>query len=62
MKYPEHTVSKPVTGSEAKELIAAIDSGSYVANEAARATIERIATRHRSNRSSNGKAWKVRGR
>ena len=45
MKYPLHTVSKPVTGSAAKKLAEAIKSGGSVANEAALALVKRIMAR-----------------
>jgi hypothetical protein len=45
MKYPLHTVSKPVTGSAAKKLSEAIKSGGFVANEAALALVKRIMAR-----------------
>jgi len=45
MKYPLHTVSKPVTGSAAKKLAEAIKSGGFVANEAALALVKRIMAR-----------------
>lgn len=48
MKYPLHTVSKPVSGSEVQKLAQAIKSGGYVANEAALNLAKRIvARRHR---------------
>jgi hypothetical protein len=47
MKYPLHTVSKPVSGSEAKKLADAIKSGGYVANEAALSLAKRIVARRR---------------
>ena len=45
MKYPLHTVSKPVSGSEVQKLAHAIKTGGYVANEAALALAKRIADR-----------------
>ncbi|MBD2152850.1 hypothetical protein H6F44_22455 [Pseudanabaena sp. FACHB-1277] len=45
MKYPLHTVSKPVTGSAAKKLAEAIKSGGFVANESALALVKRIMAR-----------------
>ncbi len=47
MKYPLHTVSKPVSGSEAEKLAQAIQSGGYIANEAALALMQQIAERRR---------------
>jgi hypothetical protein len=47
MKYPFHTVSKPVSGSEAEKLAQAIQSDGHVANEAALALMQRIAERRR---------------
>jgi hypothetical protein len=43
MKYTGNTVSKPVSGSEAKVLSEAIKTGKGVANELAWATIHRVA-------------------
>lgn len=45
MKYSGDTVSKPVAGREAKTLSNAIRNGSYVANEQAWTTIQRITGR-----------------
>jgi len=45
MKYPLHTLSKPVSGSEAEKLAQAIQSGGYIANETALALMQRIAER-----------------
>jgi hypothetical protein len=45
MKYPLHTVSKPVSGSEAQKLAQAIQSGGYIANEVALELMQRIAAR-----------------
>ena len=47
MKYPIHTVSKPVSGSEVEKLAHALKSGGYIANEAALALAERIVARRR---------------
>jgi len=48
MKYPLHTVSKPVSGSDVQKLAHALKSGGYVANEAALDLAKRIvARRHR---------------
>lgn len=47
MKYPLHTVSKPVSGSEAEKLAQAIQSGGYIANETALALMRKIALRRR---------------
>jgi hypothetical protein len=47
MKYPFHTQSMPVVGYEAQKLISAIEHDSYVANEAAMATVQRIAERRK---------------
>ena len=49
MKYPPHTVSKPVSGSEAEKLTQAIQSGGHLANEIALALMQRIADRRRRN-------------
>lgn len=43
MKYPLHTVSQPVVGSEAEKIINAIKSGKSISNAAAIATAKRIA-------------------
>ncbi|CAC5344360.1 MULTISPECIES: hypothetical protein [Planktothrix] len=53
MKYPLHTVSKPVSGSEVQKLAHAFKSGGYIANEAALALVERIANRRRRQKSAN---------
>jgi hypothetical protein len=45
MKYPFHTVSKPVSGSEAEKLAQAIQSGGHLANEVALALMKKIADR-----------------
>jgi hypothetical protein len=45
MKYTGNTISKPVVGKEAKALLKALNSGSYVANDEAVATAKRIAER-----------------
>ncbi|MBW4510185.1 MAG: hypothetical protein KME64_27250 [Scytonematopsis contorta HA4267-MV1] len=45
MQYPLHTISKPVVGREAEHLARVLQSGGYVANEAAIATAKRIAAR-----------------
>ncbi|MEY3870659.1 MAG: hypothetical protein ACRCT1_13825 [Microcoleaceae cyanobacterium] len=47
MKYPIHTVSKPVSGSEVQKLAHAFKSGGYIANEAALALAERIVASRR---------------
>jgi hypothetical protein len=47
MKYPFHTVSKPVSGSEAEKLTQAIQNGGHVANETALALMQKIAERRR---------------
>ncbi|MBS1913998.1 MAG: hypothetical protein JST22_18570 [Bacteroidetes bacterium] len=53
MKYPEHTISKPVAGREAEELLKAIDAGRHVADDAATATTERIIARRRGTSARN---------
>jgi hypothetical protein len=50
MKYTGNTVSKPVVGKEAETLSAAIKNGSFVANEQAWETINRIADKIRKNK------------
>lgn len=45
MKYPLHTVSKPVSGSEAEKLAQAIQNGGHTANEIALALMQQIAAR-----------------
>jgi hypothetical protein len=49
MKYPFHTVSKPVSGSEAEKLTQAIQSGGHLASEVALALMQKIADRRRQN-------------
>jgi hypothetical protein len=53
MKYPLHTVSKPVSGSEVQKLAHALKSGGYVANEAALALAKRIAGRRYRQKAAN---------
>jgi hypothetical protein len=43
MKYPFYAESKPVVGREAEKLVRAIESGGYIANQAAIVTAKRIA-------------------
>lgn len=45
MKYPEHTVSKPATGEDARNLVAAVDGGKTLANENTLATARQVAAR-----------------
>jgi hypothetical protein len=45
MKSPFHTVSKPVSGSEADKLAQAIQSGGHLANEVALKLMKKIADR-----------------
>ncbi len=52
MKYPDSTISKPVVGEEARILVKAVESGGYVANDAARATAARILARRRNKRNA----------
>jgi hypothetical protein len=47
MKYPFHTQSMPVVGYEAQRLISAIEHDDYVTNDAAQATVQRIAERRK---------------
>ena len=54
MKFVGNTVSKPVAGKEAKILSKALKKGSYVANEQAIATIQRIAERRGKSFVPNG--------
>ena len=53
MKYPLHTVSKPVSGSEVQKLAHALKTGGYVANEAALALAQRIAARRHRRTTAN---------
>jgi hypothetical protein len=53
MKYPLHTVSKPVSGSKVQKLAQALKSGAYVANEAALALAKRIAARRHRQKAAN---------
>ena len=53
MKYPLHTVSQPVSGSEVQKLAHAIKSGGYVANEAALALAKRIVARRHPRKDDN---------
>lgn len=52
MKYSGDTVSKPVVGREAEVLSKAIKAGSYLANEQAWATINRITERIKRQKSN----------
>jgi hypothetical protein len=52
MKYPFHTVSKPITGSEAQKLAHAIQSGGHVANETALTLMQQIAARRQAENAS----------
>lgn len=45
MKYRFHTVSKPLSGSEADKLAQAIQSGGHLANEIALTLMKKIADR-----------------
>jgi hypothetical protein len=47
MKYPLHTVSQPVSGSEAEKLTQAIQNGGHLANEVAFDLMQKIAERRR---------------
>jgi len=53
MKYPLHTVAKPVSGSEVQKLAHALKTGGYVANEAAVALAKRIAARRESQKGND---------
>lgn len=53
MKYPLHTVSKPVSGSEVQKVAHALKSDAYVANEAALALAKRIAARRHRQKAAN---------
>jgi hypothetical protein len=52
MKYPFHTTSNPVSGSEAEKLAQAIQSDGHVANETAIALMKQIAARRKSENAS----------
>jgi hypothetical protein len=52
MKYPFHTVSKHVSGSEAEKLAQAIQSDGHVANETALALMKQIAARRKPENAS----------
>lgn len=51
MKFPlpEHRPGKPVTGEEARALLAAIDSGEALTSDAATETVRRILARRATN-------------
>lgn len=53
MKYPLHTVSKLVSGSEVQKLAHALKTGGYVENEAALALAKRIAARRHRQKAAN---------
>ena len=59
MKYPLHTVSKPVSGSEVEKLANALKSGGYVANEAALDLAKRIVARRHRRKAANAAASNV---
>jgi hypothetical protein len=52
IKYPFHTVSKPVYGSEAEKLAQAIQSGGHIANETALTLMQQIAARRKTENAS----------
>ncbi|MBS1911690.1 MAG: hypothetical protein JST22_06875 [Bacteroidetes bacterium] len=56
MQYPtpEQRTDKPVTGEEARTLLAAIDAGEALANEAALKTAGRILARRSGMNANNG--------
>jgi hypothetical protein len=64
MKYPNQTISKPVSGQEAKQLIDAVENGRSMTNDAAKATIGRILEkrRNRNSQNVNGQSGEVRKR
>ncbi len=43
MKYPSHTISKPLVGSAAKKVVSAVREGKVLSNRDAKATAARIA-------------------
>jgi hypothetical protein len=53
MKYPFHTESTPVVGDEAQRLMSAIEQDSYVTNDAAMATAQRIIERRKNRESAD---------
>ena len=53
MKYPLHTLSKPVSGSDVQKLAHALKTGGYVANEAALALAKSIAARRHRQTTAN---------
>ena len=59
MRYPLHTVSKPVSGSEVEKLANALKSGGYVANEAALDLAKRIVARRHRRKAANAAASNV---
>lgn len=46
MKYPEHTVTKPLTGSAATMVVKAVKEGRVIANAQAKSTATRIAKQY----------------
>lgn len=46
VKYPAHTISKPVVGSAARRVVVAVKEGKMITNVHAKATAARIAKRH----------------
>ena len=59
MKYPLHTVSKPVSGRDVEKLANALKSGGYVANEAALDLAKRIVARRHRRKAANAAASNV---
>jgi hypothetical protein len=56
MKYPDRTVSKPVTGQEAKQLIDSLKNGGSMTTDEGRATFERILARRQASEKGNDPA------
>jgi len=56
MKYPLHTVSKPVTGEEARELIKTVESGGSLSTERGLAVAKEVAAEWKARSQANGKS------
>ncbi len=59
MKYPLHTVSRPVSGTEVQKLAHALKSGGYVANEGVLDLAKRIVARRHCGKAVNAAASSV---
>ncbi len=56
MKYPLHTVSKPVTGESARRLIEAVDGGGALSNPRSLAVADEVAEEWKVKKATNEQA------